>query len=90
MKKASMAPLGSILEFKRNMLQEIRAKQNVTHMLLIVLLCIVVSVLVAVVVIKLVKKLNRDEYELYEDFDDLNDIEFDDDDVLADEGDFVK
>ena len=89
MKNVALAPLNTIVELKKNMLQEIRAKHNVTHILLIILLGIVLSALVAFVVVKLVQR-NYDEYDLYDDFDDLDDLEFDENDVLADDGDFVK
>jgi ABC-type transporter Mla subunit MlaD len=92
MKKA-LAPLDAVLELKRQMLEEIRAKHDVTHILLFVLLGIVLTAIVVFVVIKLVQRLENDDYGLYEDFDDmddLGDLEFEEHDVLADDGDFVK
>ena len=90
MKNVSLAPLSTIVDLKNNMLSEIRAKHNVTHVLLMVLISLVFVAIVVFITVKLVQKFSYDEYDLYEDFDDLDDLDFDEDDVLADDGDFIK
>ena len=90
MKNVALTPLNTIVELKKAMLSELRAKHNVTHILLGVLICIAFAALVAFVVMKVVQKMDADEYDLYDDFDDLDDLDFDEHDVLADDGDFVK
>ena len=90
MKNAAFAPFNTIMDYKKAMFNELRAKHDVTHILLCILICVVLAALVALVVVKVMKKLNEDEYDLYEDFDDLDDLDFDEHDVLADDGDFVK
>ena len=90
MKNVAFTPLNTLLDYKKAMLSELRAKHNVTHILLCVLICVVLAALVALIVVKIMQKLNADEYDLYEDFDDLDDLDFDEHDVLADDGDFVK
>ena len=91
MKNGALAPLSTIMEMKKNALNELRARHTCTQILLAVLVCIAISALVAFAVYKLVQKLECDEYDIYDDdFDDMDDMEFDEHDVLADDGDFVK
>ena len=90
MRNAALAPLNSIMDIKKAILSELKAKHNVTHILLMVLIGVVFAALVAFITMKICQKLEADDYDLYDDFDDLDDLDFDEHDVLADDGDFVK